>query len=83
MGAKAGGYSVFACLDRTVDLAIALTVACASSVMLVQVVLRYALNAPLVCAEELAVLAFGWMTFIGAPTRSGPGATSAWTPYAG
>jgi TRAP-type C4-dicarboxylate transport system permease small subunit len=27
---------------------------------------RYVLNAPLVWAEELAVLVFGWMTFIGA-----------------
>ena len=53
-------------LDRVIDAALVLTVAAAAVVMLVQVAMRYLLAAPLTWAEEFAVLAFGWMTFLGA-----------------
>ena len=76
-GSAAGGLWW---LDRAIDAALGLTVAVAAVVMLVQVALRYLLAAPLTWAEELAVLAFGWMTFLGAAytqrTRSDIGVDS-------
>ena len=67
-------------LDRALDAALALTVAAAALVMLAQVALRYLLDAPLTWAEEFAVLAFGWLTFLGAAytrrTRSDIGVDS-------
>jgi TRAP-type transport system small permease protein len=56
----------FASIDWAIDLALGLTVAGAALVMLAQVALRYLFGAPLIWAEEFAVLAFGWMTFLGA-----------------
>jgi TRAP-type C4-dicarboxylate transport system permease small subunit len=53
-------------LRRPLEAALALTVAAASSAIFAQVVFRYVLNDPTVWLDEFAVLAFAWMTFLGA-----------------
>ncbi len=53
-------------LDRAVELALAAGLAAASLVILAQVFMRYVLGAPISWAEELAVLVFAWLIFLGA-----------------
>jgi len=55
-----------AAFDRALALLLALAVALTSLAILLQVFCRYVLNAPLSWPEELAVLMFGWMIFLGA-----------------
>jgi TRAP-type transport system small permease protein len=53
-------------LDRLLDIALAATVIAASIAIFQQVVLRYVFNDPSSWLDEFAVLAFGWMTLLGA-----------------
>jgi TRAP-type C4-dicarboxylate transport system permease small subunit len=53
-------------LRRPVELALAASVAAASAAIFAQVVYRYLLNDPVAWLDEFAVLAFAWMTFLGA-----------------
>ena len=53
-------------LDRLVAGLLAVGMAAMSLVMLAQVLMRYAFGAPIVWAEEFAVLVFAWLIFLGA-----------------
>lgn len=57
--------------DRVLALLVGLAVAIMSLAILLQVFCRYVLNAPLTWPEELAVLTFGWMIFLGAALVQG------------
>jgi len=60
-----------AAYDRVLALLVALAVAITALAILLQVFCRYVLNAPLIWPEELAVLTFGWMIFLGAALVQG------------
>jgi C4-dicarboxylate transporter DctM subunit len=60
-----------AAYDRMLAVLVALAVAITSLAILLQVFCRYVLNAPLPWPEELAVLTFGWMIFLGAALVQG------------
>lgn len=60
-----------AAYDRVLAVLVALAVATTSLAILLQVFCRYVLNAPLTWPEELAVLTFGWMIFLGAALVQG------------
>lgn len=60
-----------AAYDRALAVLVALAVAVTSLAILLQVFCRYVLNAPLTWPEELAVLTFGWMIFLGAALVQG------------
>ncbi|MBI4195407.1 MAG: TRAP transporter small permease [Betaproteobacteria bacterium] len=53
-------------LDRSLDFCLALTVIAPSVAIFLQVVYRYVLNDPSSWLDEFAVLAFAWMTMVGA-----------------
>ena len=53
-------------LDRLVAALLAVGMAAMSLIMLAQVWMRYLLGAPIVWAEEFAVLVFAWLIFLGA-----------------
>lgn len=53
-------------VNRIIDWCLALAVAAPAAAIFVQVVLRYVFNQPASWLDEFAVLAFGWMTLIGA-----------------
>ena len=53
-------------LWRPVQLSLAASVAAASTAIFAQVVCRYVLNHPIAWLDEFAVLAFAWMTLLGA-----------------
>ena len=53
-------------LDRLLDQCLALTVIAPSVAIFVQVVLRYVFESPSSWLDEFAVLAFAWMTLLGA-----------------
>jgi TRAP-type C4-dicarboxylate transport system permease small subunit len=53
-------------LDRLLDLGLALSVIAPSIAIFQQVVLRYVFDAPSSWLDEFAVLAFAWMTVLGA-----------------
>ncbi len=57
--------------DRVLAALVALAVAIMSLAILLQVFCRYVLNAPLTWPEELAVLTFAWMIFLGAALVQG------------
>jgi TRAP-type transport system small permease protein len=52
--------------ETAVRVGAALALAAASAAMFAQVAARYLFNAPFAWAEEFAVLAFAWITFLGA-----------------
>jgi len=52
--------------DRLLDALLALTVAAPTVAIFVQVVLRYVFDSPSSWLDEFSVLAFAWMTLIGA-----------------
>jgi TRAP-type C4-dicarboxylate transport system permease small subunit len=60
-----------AAYDRALAVLVALAVAVTSLAILLQVFCRYVLDAPLPWPEELAVLTFGWMIFLGAALVQG------------
>jgi TRAP-type transport system small permease protein len=60
-----------AAYDRVLAALVALAVAIMSLAILLQVFCRYVLNAPLTWPEELAVLTFAWMIFLGAALVQG------------
>jgi TRAP-type transport system small permease protein len=60
-----------AAYDRLLAMLVALALAVTSLAILLQVFCRYVLNAPLTWPEELAVLTFGWMIFLGAALVQG------------
>jgi TRAP-type C4-dicarboxylate transport system permease small subunit len=60
-----------AAYDHVLAMLVVLAVAITSLAILLQVFCRYALNAPLTWPEELAVLTFGWMIFLGAALVQG------------
>jgi TRAP-type C4-dicarboxylate transport system permease small subunit len=60
-----------AAYDRVLAALVALAVAIMSLAILLQVFCRYVLNAPLTWPEELAVLLFAWMIFLGAALVQG------------
>lgn len=53
-------------LDRLLDYCLALTVIAPSVAIFIQVVLRYVFDSPSSWLDEFAVLAFAWMTLLGA-----------------
>jgi TRAP-type C4-dicarboxylate transport system permease small subunit len=58
--------SLLAAAERLVRVGAALALAAASAAMFVQVIARFVFSAPIVWAEEFAVLMFAWITFLGA-----------------
>jgi TRAP-type C4-dicarboxylate transport system permease small subunit len=52
--------------DAALRAAAGLALALAGSAMLAQIVARYVFDSPFIWAEEFAVLAFSWITFLGA-----------------
>ena len=60
-----------AAYDRVLAALVALAVAVTALAILLQVFCRYVLSAPLPWPEELAVLTFGWMIFLGAALVQG------------
>jgi TRAP-type transport system small permease protein len=61
-----GRPSALGALDRALEAALAACVAASALAILGQVAMRYLFDAPVSWAEEVAVLAFAWLVFLGA-----------------
>lgn len=60
------GTGILRLVERLVRLGAGTALAASGTAMFLQVIARYVFSAPIVWAEEFAVLMFAWITFLGA-----------------